>query len=678
MALRAPIRTLALRPVLCPARAVGRSAPRIAMCAAAIGLVLAAGAGARADAQTTADAIYYNGTIVTMNDGQPTAQAVAVAGTKILGVGSTSQMQGFKGASTKMVDLAGKTLLPGFIDAHSHLAGYGLFNDPENWTDVSSVNMYGKPLPTSADCKTPLDPQYCFIPVRSQDDVVARLTTAIKNAQLKNQPAVLVFNYDPARLGPSKGCDGAGFACPTFENGKARETLDTLSTQQAIYVESESGHVAYVNTKALAELNICGTDVAKDGCYKPNINTDAEQKLANLGQLDEDLTFYATTHFQGPVFKKDPAGLITSITRAAKMYAAHGFTLTQEGAATGGQVPLYQAATREPDFPTTAALVMWEATKSFEDSLTAAIEARKSTAGNPRLFVAAVKTFADGSPQALTGAFYSPYTWIAPPFSDRNIFPVQPYAGLVDVFQGTIYDRLLAAHDSGFPLMIHQNGDAAVYESINALQMAQRTKRSPTLRDIVLHAPMLTPALMTTVRDLGNVTVSFLMDNLHYWGQPLCQQVLGPTRAQGVYPAATTARILGRLTMHHDSPVTPPDPLFAMWVAKTRKTQQMPWYPAGAAKGCPEVFMPDEIISIRQGLKAYTIDAAWQYNLDTSLGSIETGKTADFAILSANPLDYEQKPDGLLTIKVMATVSQGRYLEHIASSVPPSAELVKR
>ena len=249
-----------------------------------------------------ADAIYYNGVVVTMDAAAPEAQAVALSGTKILAVGANDAVLKHRGTSTKVTDLKGKTIVPGFIDAHSHLAAYGYFNDPANWVDVSSINMFFKPLPGSPECPAPGNYQTCFIPVRSQDDVIDRLKTAIANASASNAPVVLAFNYDPARLGPGKGCAGAGFKCPNFENGTARETLDQLSKDIPIYVESESGHVAYVNTAALDQLKICGAYDGPGECaYTPVINTDVEQKLARLGQLDEDLTFYATGLFQGQI-----------------------------------------------------------------------------------------------------------------------------------------------------------------------------------------------------------------------------------------------------------------------------------------------------------------------------------------------------------------------------------------
>ncbi len=250
-----------------------------------------------------------------------------------------------------------------------------------------------------------------------------------------------------------------------------------------------------------------------------------------------------------------------------------------------------------------------------------------------------------------------------PPFTSTAIFPSQPYVGLPDLKFDGMTSRLVASHKAGYPMLIHQNGSAAIAQAVGALAEAQRLFPSPNLRDIVLHAPLITPNQIEMVKNLKNVTISFLMDNLHYWGQPLCQQVFGPERAQKVYPASTAAAAGVRMTMHHDSPVTPPDPLFAMWVAKKRQSQDMPWYP-DALSTCPSRFDPDLSISIKQGLKAYTIDAAWQYGLDGSLGSVTAGKTADLAILSDNPLRYENNPDGLLTIKVLATISQGRYFDH--------------
>ena len=80
-------------------------------------------AGTRA--AETADAIYHNGPIVTVNDAAPSAEALAVKEGKILAVGKKDDVLKTRGDSTKLVDLGGKTLTPGFIDGHAHFFQFG-------------------------------------------------------------------------------------------------------------------------------------------------------------------------------------------------------------------------------------------------------------------------------------------------------------------------------------------------------------------------------------------------------------------------------------------------------------------------------------------------------------------------------------------------------------------------
>ena len=72
-----------------------------------------------------ADAIWFNGPIVTVDDNAPSAEAVAVKDGKIVGVGSKKDVMRLKGAGTKMMDLHGATLLPGFVDPHGHVSLVG-------------------------------------------------------------------------------------------------------------------------------------------------------------------------------------------------------------------------------------------------------------------------------------------------------------------------------------------------------------------------------------------------------------------------------------------------------------------------------------------------------------------------------------------------------------------------
>jgi hypothetical protein len=68
----------------------------------------------------SADLIFRNGPVYTVDSAKPWARAVAVKGKRIVFVGDEAGVQAFVGAQTRVVDLAGKMLLPGFVEGHTH------------------------------------------------------------------------------------------------------------------------------------------------------------------------------------------------------------------------------------------------------------------------------------------------------------------------------------------------------------------------------------------------------------------------------------------------------------------------------------------------------------------------------------------------------------------------------
>jgi len=65
--------------------------------------------------------IFYNGTVITMDDKSTTAEAVAVRDGKFLAVGTSERIRRMAGPETRQVDLKGGSVIPGFIDTHLHL-----------------------------------------------------------------------------------------------------------------------------------------------------------------------------------------------------------------------------------------------------------------------------------------------------------------------------------------------------------------------------------------------------------------------------------------------------------------------------------------------------------------------------------------------------------------------------
>ena len=110
------------------------------------------------------------------------------------------------------------------------------------------------------------------------------------------------------------------------------------------------------------------------------------------------------------------------------------------------------------------------------------------------------------------------------------------------------------------------------------------------------------------------------------------------------------------MTLHHDSPVTPPDVLTVVWSAVNRVTS------GGHELG------PEQRLTPREAIRAVTIDAARQVFEEERKGSIEVGKLADFVLLSANPLTVE--PMTIREIAVEETIKEGETIfKRTASSV---------
>src|SRR5436853_6968169 len=73
----------------------------------------------------SADIVFKNGNIYTVDEKQPHAEAVAIKQGKIIFVGSNADAAKYEGGVAKVIDLGGKTVLPGLTDAHCHLSGVG-------------------------------------------------------------------------------------------------------------------------------------------------------------------------------------------------------------------------------------------------------------------------------------------------------------------------------------------------------------------------------------------------------------------------------------------------------------------------------------------------------------------------------------------------------------------------
>ena len=260
-----------------------------------------------------------------------------------------------------------------------------------------------------------------------------------------------------------------------------------------------------------------------------------------------------------------------------------------------------------------------------------------------------MKLLTDGSIQGYTAYLSRPYH-VQPEGRDSS------YAGFPTF---TAQEKLNAAvadgYDHGWQVLAHANGDAAIGMMIEAARAAEEAHPGGDRRTTIIHAQTIREDQLDEVRELG-IYLSFFPGHVYYWGDRHRDVFLGPERAARINPTRSAIDRGIPVTLHHDSPVTPPDLLTVVWSAVNRVTS------GGHELGREQRLTP------REALRAVTIDAARQLFEEEQKGSIEAGKRADLLVLSANPLTVE--PMAIRDIAVEETVKEGKTVFKQAGAEP--------
>lgn len=181
----------------------------------------------------TADAIYINGNIYTVEAGQPKASALATVGQKLVYVGSNEGAKEYVGAKTKIVDLKGKTVLPGLIEGHMHYTREGAF--------LLQVNAFWLP----------------------KDEILAKVKA------------------EADRLPPGTWIVGSGWNQEVWPDRQFpnKAELDAVAPNHPVSLTRTDGHALWVNSKALEMAGIDRSTPVPDGGI---IEKDANDELTGL------------------------------------------------------------------------------------------------------------------------------------------------------------------------------------------------------------------------------------------------------------------------------------------------------------------------------------------------------------------------------------------------------------
>lgn len=480
--------------------------------AASVAAGVAAGSGARALASgggLQPAAVFYGGTVLSMDKDYPAAQAVAIGNGRILAVGDVDDAIRAAGPGAQQVHLDGRTLMPGLIDPHQHPIPGGIMLTQMMHVDSDTY--------------------------KTKADVIAALSA--KAAQTPAGQWIYADLYDNVLQG----------------GDLSMQELDGVSAAHPIFVYYVSMHSATGNSLAFQRANVTATTADLPG--GGHFGKDASGNLNGM-------------IYEPPALQKFVIGLpkltLELIDAAVQKFlyqsAALGITMVHEA---GAYAPT-PAALEGYKAVMASAPVRYSASPAVE-FLDAAMEfvkpygmpgAKALEIPGTLLSFYAIKIVSDGSPQQQTAFQLQPYL-------------NSTSTGLPNYSAAALNELVLKVKLAGWPVSIHCNGDASLERALDAIEAAYGSTPSPTGINRIEHCTLANADQIARMKALG-VQPSHLMNNLYYYGAAYRDQIFGPERAARFNPAASFLAANIPFSIHSDCPCSPIAPLREIGTAVTR------------------------------------------------------------------------------------------------------------
>jgi predicted amidohydrolase YtcJ len=399
-----------------------------------------------------------------------------------------------------------------------------------------------------------------------------------------------------------------------------REDLDAATPGHPVFVQHRGGHTAYVNSLAIQKAGVA--EAAED---PPGGHFDRDAAGRLTGRLKER----ATEPFEAVIPSTDTRDDYRAGVRIiSKMMSRAGITSVHDAYGTPDDLRAYQDARDAGELSVRVYCLI--GSMHLERMLAAGV---RTGLGDEWVRVGAVKMTCDGSISERTARLAEPY--VGRP-DDRGMWVTS---------EDELYRTLSRAHEAGWQLGVHANGDEAIARMLGIYERLQREhpRRDPRFR--LEHCTLIDDTLVSRIKALGVIPTPF-STYVYYHGEKMKEY--GAPRLERMFALRSFLDAGVRATQASDYPPGPFEPMMALQSEVTRTD----------IKG--NVWGPRQRITVEEAIRVGTLHGAYASFEERHKGSIEAGKLADLVVLGRDP--FREDPSSLVTIPVERTMAGGRWV----------------